>query len=465
MKSARLRTRLSAANVLTVFVTVALISIVANFFIERQFQQYIATQQTQKARDIVAGLTQQYDLTTKRWHGEMVHAIGMNALYEGYVISVYDEQERLLWDAETCDMDTCRRVMADITARMQSQYPRGEGQFAPKEFSLISAGSFVGKVRINLFGPYFLNENDLFFLRALNGVLLGVGAVSLCISVLIGFLLAVRLSRPIQKAVRAVGLMAGGQYQTRLEGRTGTRELDELTLSVNHLAQSIESQEALRKRLTADVAHELRTPLTTLQTHTEAMVLGLWQPTPERLKSNLEEILHVSKIVSDLESLTKAESGALELDLESVDLSQLLESAVQTFEAPIEQKRLTVSFEGRVAPVMADQDRMRQVALNLLSNAIKYTPEQGRIVIGQTESKDTITFFVENTGEGIPTEALPHIFERFYRADQSRNRKTGGTGIGLTIAQSIIQAHGGTIAAQNVPHQGSRFTVNIPKRR
>ncbi len=465
MKSMRLKTKLSAVNALIVFLTVALISLGANFFIEQQFKRYIANQQEQKTQDIVLRLAQQYDPQSQQWKPDMVHAIGMSALYEGYILKVYDESGGVLWAAESCDMNTCMQVMGDITARMKAQYPHEGGQFASKAFPLTSHGSEVGIADISFYGPYFLNENDIFFLNALNIVLLTVGVMSLALSILIGSLLAIKLSRPIQKTAQAVGLIAGGKYGTRMEGSTGTRELDELTLSVNHLAQSIEAQDLLRKQLTADVAHELRTPLTTLQTHTEAMLLGVWQPSPERLQSNVEEIVRIQKIVTDLENLASAENGALPLHLTPVALLDLVKSALRSFEAEIEQKNLHVEITGHCADVMLDWDRMSQVVINLLSNAMKYTPKNGNITIALAEEKDLVRIFVQDTGEGIPPQAIPYIFERFYRADASRNRLTGGSGIGLAIVKSIVEAHGGTVTVQSVAGQGSRFVVSLPKER
>lgn len=391
-----------------------------------------------------------------------MHGIGMFALSEGYIIKVYDDRRNVLWDAEACDMKSCMNVMGEITARMKQQYPQTTGEFTSQEIPLVRDGLEIGAVSVSYYGPYFLNEEDAYFLAMLNTILYSIGALALSLAAVAGILWARRISRPIHNAALAVDRIAGGQYEARMAGATGTRETDALARSVNQLATSIEQQQALRKQLTSDVAHELRTPLTTLQTHLEAMLLGMWQPTPERLQSNLDEVTRLSKIVADLESLSTVESGALKLQKEDVHLKRIAEAAVGGFEAETGRLRLHITVEGSDVVAYADPDRMTQVLVNLLSNAIKYTPEGGEIAIRLAEENSGVSISVQDTGSGIAQEDLPFVFERFYRADKSRNRATGGSGIGLAIVKSIVEAHGGVVEVQSKQGEGSSFRVWIP---
>ncbi|MPM86052.1 Sensor histidine kinase ResE [bioreactor metagenome] len=215
--------------------------------------------------------------------------------------------------------------------------------------------------------------------------------------------------------------------------------------------------------MTADVAHELRTPLTTLGSHLEAMIEKVWEPTTERLKSCHEEILRLGKIVMDLESLERVESNNLKLNKAPIDLMELTNSVCVTFEGELSNKNLELEINGTASIVSIDKDRFSGVISNLLSNAVKYTPDGGQIRVLIQDSPDESIFVIEDNGVGIPEEELPFIFERFYRADKSRNRKTGGAGIGLAIVKSVVTAHGGSITANNCTQGGCVIEIRLPK--
>lgn len=458
-----LKTKLSLTIALVAMLTIALISFLSNFFINQQFKSYVAKQQEQRTRDIVSSLEQQYKKDTDNWNVNFIHTIGMYALYDGYIVKVYDIQKDILWNAETCDMNMCRQVMSDISQRMKAKYPDTNGQFISRDFDLTQNGTVIGTANISYFGPYFFSEDDFHFLNALNKILIGIGLFSLAFSLAAGWLLARHLSRPILNAIHIAKQMADGDYHVKITQKANTRELNELLLSTKHLADSLEKQEGLRKQLTADVSHELRTPLTAVSTHIEAMIEGVWEPTAERLQSCHEEISRISTLVRDLERLAKVESENLKLEKTKVSLSEVVQKAINTFETDINQKNLNVTIKGRCADIPADRDRIDQVVINLLSNAVKYTSQNGNINITLSETADDAIFSIKDDGIGIPIDEQPFIFERFYRADKSRNRLTGGSGIGLAIVKSIAAAHGGTVAVQSELNHGSCFTMTLPK--
>jgi signal transduction histidine kinase len=223
-------------------------------------------------------------------------------------------------------------------------------------------------------------------------------------------------------------------------------------------------QENLRKRLTADMAHELRTPLAAVAAHLEAMADGIWEPSADRLNGCREEILRITALVRDLQELARIDGANLKLSRSETDLLELAATVAKNFEAETAKKKLTVSVGGDACQVSADKDRVSQVLTNLISNAVSYTPDAGHICI--TTKSDGAGGVIEvcDDGIGIEPEELPFIFERFYRADKSRNRRTGGAGIGLAIAKSIVDAHKGTIGVSSEPGKGTRFIVTLPKR-
>lgn len=458
-----LKTQLTTSILAVVLITIAIISVLANYFINQQFTGYIAKQQELKAQIITSSISQQYSSFTDQWDMDYIRAIGMNALYEGYVVKVYDKSDQIMWDAQSHDMNLCNQIMDDISTRMEIEYPQLEGEFTATDYPLVNDGAAIGHVSITYFGPFFLNENEFKFLHSMNTTLLTVAFVSLAVSLIVGQMLAKRISRPILKTVEVTKQIADGRYEVRLEEGSRTKELSLLEDSINHLAKSLETMEKLRKQLTEDVAHELRTPITILQSYIEAMTEGIWDATPERLNSCYEEVARIGKLVGDLENLAKLEGENLKLNKQKLDLYDLINKTIQSFEADVNNKKLEVTIQGSHTELLADYDRMKQVIVNLFTNAIKYSKEGCSITFELFEDKDTGGFSIRDTGFGIPKDELPFIFERFYRADKSRNRTTGGTGIGLTIVKSIVEAHGGRVSAESTINEGSRFTVVLPK--
>lgn len=458
-----LSTRLSIGFALIVLVTIALISLLANLLINRQFEQYVERQQMEFAEDLADSLGDQYDEETKQWNLDYVHGFGMYALNDGYIIKLYDRDGAVVWDAQNHDMTLCHQIMNNIYLRMQEQKPQSQGEFVTRRYELTQKEIAVGYADISYYSPYAFDENDFRFADSLNRILGAVAVFCLFAAVSAGMVLARHISRPIEKAIQITGLISEGNYKIRVESETTTSELKDLIRSVNSMAEALERQEKLRSRLTRDVAHELRTPLANVAAHLEAMLEGIWEPVPQRLQGCYDEIGRISGIVSDLEKLEEIEYEGTKLKRESVDLKMLSERVRTSFEAELDAKHLTCRLEGEAVVIMGDEKRLHQVIFNLMSNAVKYSADGGEIRIRVSDADTEAVLSVEDQGFGIAQEELPLIFERFYRTDRSRNRKTGGAGIGLAIAKSIVQAHGGTISAESKEGQGSRFVVRLPK--
>lgn len=458
-----LKTKLSFVICTIVLITVSLISFLTNVFIQKQFNNYILKQQELKKREIVNSLSQQYNKFTNTWDIDFIHTIGMSALYDGYIVKVYDIKNNSVWDAQKHDMTLCAQIMESISERMEEKYPNIHGQFTSKVYHLTTSDETIGSVSIGFFSPYFLSENDFEFLNALNIALISIGVFSLLLSVLIGVMFAGKLSKPILKTVVATKKIASGSYDIRIDEKATTKELDMLISSINHLASSLEHQNKIRKQLTEDVSHELRTPIAVLQSYIEAMIEGVWELTPERLESCNDEIKRLSSLISDLEKLHKVDSDNLRLSKSEINLTEIIYKAVKSFEVKIKENDLNISVSGSCNKLIADENRINQVVINLLSNAIKYTNSGGDIYIKIFETSNEAGFSVTDNGIGIPENELPFIFERFYRADKSRNRKTGGLGLGLAIVKSIVDAHGGKISVESKINKGTRIEVLLPK--
>lgn len=456
-----LKTQLSFTILTIVLATIVIVSILSNLFINNQFTKYLTRQQDLKKQIIISSISKQY--ISGKWNKEYIHAIGMNSLYEGYIIKVYDKENRILWDAQAHDMNLCNQIMDEISNRMKIQYPQLDGEFKAEASPMKIHNTKIGTVSISYFGPFFLNENEFRFLHSLNQILLFVGLISLVLSALVGQLLARKISQPILKTVEATKKISDGNYDVRLVEESNTSEIMLLMESINHLAHSLQTLEKLRKQLTEDVAHELRTPITILQSHLEALSEGIWEVTPQRLDSCYDEAVRIGKLVGDLENLARIEGEVIKLNKQEIDLKDTIDKIVANFSQEAEQKNIKIEVSGEAVRMKGDALRISQVIINLISNALKYSGQGCHILVHCFSDKEEVGFFVQDNGMGIAQEEIPFIFERFYRADKSRNRMTGGAGIGLTIVKSIVKAHDGRVEVSSELNQGSCFRVYFPK--
>ena len=304
------------------------------------------------------------------------------------------------------------------------------------------------------------------FLNSVNRALWLAAAVALGVAALLSWLLTRQITGPLRRLTAAAKLVAGGQLNHQVEIRSRD-EIGELAAAFNTMASSLAKDTELRRQLLADVAHELRTPLTVLQGNLEAMRDGILPPTPEHLAILQEETELLSRLITDLRDLSLAEAGQLRLERVPVGVAELASNSLARVAAQGATKNIALVDEvpAGVPLVMADPHRVEQVLLNLLGNALRYTPEHGRITLGarwEPASVPMVTVFVSDTGPGIAPEDLPRVFDRFYRADKSRSRATGGSGIGLAIVRQLVHAHGGRVWAESQPGNGATFYFSLP---
>ncbi|RKN81960.1 sensor histidine kinase [Paenibacillus ginsengarvi] len=304
-------------------------------------------------------------------------------------------------------------------------------------------------------------ELDYHLEQALMQTIVWTCLISIALAIFLGFYVARRISAPLVHMTRVAERMTGGEWSTRVVIR-GKDELADLGVSLNTLSGQLQQHEQLRITMTEDIAHELRTPLATLKSHMRALEDGIWEPTPERIHSCYEEIERLTQLVAELEDLTHVESPGFQLAKKEESLSVIIERGVELVAAAYREKN--VILRGAVSPnirAYVDFDRIIQILVNLLSNALKFTPERGEVRVEGSEDGSHVRIQVQDTGTGIPQEDLPYVFERFYRADKSRNRRTGGSGLGLTIVKELVAAHGGDISVES--GQGTTFTIRLPK--
>lgn len=461
MKPVSLRIKLTVSFLMIALFSLAIVGLFANLIFGNQFEGYATNRLNTQISETVNEVTALYSRSNS-WDTLSLDEAGMNLLTEGLILRVADAQGDIVWDAQKHNNGMCMQILSNMAQNMETYNANFKGGYEEQSFPAVVNSQTVGTITVGYYGPFYFDDADLQFLTGLNNLLLAAGVVSLVACVFLGAWLARRLSKPISNVISAAEKIAGGEYTERLTPEADTKELTALSHSLNSLADSLQQQETLRKRLTADVAHELRTPLTTLQSTVEAMLDGVWSPDEAHLSSCREEILRLNKLVDELGKLSRYEGDALTLSCEALDLHQLAKRVARTFEQPALQKGVALTVSGGEAVVQADRDKIEQVLVNLLHNALKFTPSGGSIIIKTAVDADSAILSVTDTGSGITAEHLPFVFERFYRADPSRNRETGGSGIGLAIAQAVAKAHGGEIHVSSTPGAGSTFVLNLP---
>jgi histidine kinase len=315
-------------------------------------------------------------------------------------------------------------------------------------------------------------ETDLFtnFRRAVNEALTLSTLAAFLVAVAVSVFVSRRIVTPIREMMTVSRRIAEGHYKERVSvsGGPAWNELDELgrlAVSFNQMAAQLEQIEATRRELIGNVAHELRTPLATIKGSMEGLIDGVLPAEATTFQQIYREADRLQRLVTDLQELSRVEAGAFELNVQSVPVHDIVQSAVARLSRQFEEKsvNLETDIPADLPPVQADEGRIDQVLLNLVGNALQYTPSSGQVRITAHRQQDEVHIAVSDTGAGIAAEYLPLIFTRFYRVDKSRARVGGGSGIGLTIAKHLVEAHGGRIWAESGgPDGGSVFTFTLP---
>jgi signal transduction histidine kinase len=302
----------------------------------------------------------------------------------------------------------------------------------------------------------------------LNNAALVAALIAGVLSLIIAWFLTYRLMKPVNELTQAAEQLGGGDLSGRVQVR-GNDELAVLGGSFNQMADSLQQAEASRRAMTADIAHELRNPLAVQRANLEALQDGIYPLTVENLEPIIKQNDLLTRLVDDLRTLALADSGRLELDLVPTNVTVLVNRVVELYQPRAGERSVALGIKGNVMDgsddfeVVADPMRLEQIISNLVDNALRYTPNDGVIDLQFQTSALGVKIIVHDGGPGIAEDALPYIFDRFYRADPSRSREDGGTGLGLAISRQLAQAHGGTLSAHNAPDGGAVFELFLPR--
>lgn len=451
-----LTVRLLGAFILVILITLAVVSWASNQATTNAYRQFrgrdVAVQQ-----ELVVSLADLY-VRTGSWEGAasvMEEAAEAGRGRGRGAGAARDPVPMRLVDART------RTVVVDITGQTQGTTVASEALTTAQPITV--DGETVGYLVLDS-GELPLTAGEQSFLDQVRSGIWLSGLVAAAAALLLVTLLTISILRPIRRLQAAAQSVARGDLQARVSV-PAVDELAALATSFNQMATSLQQLEQARQNLTADVTHELRTPLTVLQGNLQAMLDGVYPLDRDEIRTLYDETLLMSHVVEDLQELSRSEAGQLEIACEPVAVEAALRRAAAVYEKVVTEHRIELRVVVPVEelpPVLADPMRLEQILHNLLSNAVRYTPRGGCIDLAAALEGQRVRISVHDTGQGIAAEDLPHVFDRFWRADRSRTRSSGGSGLGLAIVRSLVHAQGGEVGVTSQTGQGTTFWFRLP---
>jgi len=455
-----LKTRLSLTYGAISLLFIGLLLVVTHSLMVNHFQTYVVAQREQTAYNVVKTVVEQ--LKKSDLHTIHFTELGYAMLNQGLVLSVWDGQGKQIYCIHCDDTNACETMLYDVqclTAMRDSSYI---GAYTEMEYPLQVDGKSIGALRFGYSGPYYYTKADVDFIGRVDTVFLIAGILCTLLAAGFGYLMASSIVRPIREISQQTRHIGQGDYSPRSPKRPYARELNELAQNVGHLSQTLSDQQKARERMIRDYAHELRTPLSVLQANLEAFEDGVWEPTPQRLGSCYEEIQRLNRMLIKLEELAKLYEPGQKPVLSQVEMEEVVKDCLEHFSPVCADKKIKLVSKLTPVVLQGNEDQLRQVLVNLLANAVQYTLEGGTIEVSLKPEDDMAVIRVKDTGIGIDAKDLPYVFDYLYRADSSRNRHTGGSGIGLSIVQKIVREHDGEALVDSKPGEGSVFTVMLP---
>lgn len=435
-----------AVSLITIISSVVVLSAVWN----QHFQSYTRENVQRVADGTAAAIADGYEQSNGDWYGGALSAAtSASSLYDSVYLQVRTIDGTIVYD------DRANDVLGSVDVKEDGSNVAS----AP----IMVDGEKVGTVLVRVPGSEtLLTKFDEDFRDKSYNAMIFAALIALIIAMVMGAIFARTIAAPVKKITNAAKALKEGDYSART-GMTGSDEIARLGNMFDLMADSVESNRKLERRLVTDVAHELRTPLMAIQSTVEAMIDGVFKPDAERLETLNSEVQRLSRLVDALLKLSRLESRTKPIEQKKVDLTEMLSSVVQTHQAYIHDAGLNLEFEyDPHVYVFGDADLLRQATANLISNAVRYTPEGGTITIMARKGDLMGQIVVKDTGIGLTPEEAKLVFQRFWRADSGRARATGGLGIGLSVVKEIVEQHNGWVRVEGRPNEGACFTIYIP---
>lgn len=450
--------KLALSFLIAILSTLLIVMLLSNIMIQDRFNTYVHDMHNEGIDKIVNFLKIEYDKNHSLLKINKNELAGY-AKFQNLYIKITDANGKTLFDTGKSFLHDKSLLGPAPKVNIKGVAPQGQDKYIEESKKLNFNGNFQGTLIMGYYRMDVPSRQAFTFKNKIINILPVSGIIAISIGILISLILSKQLAVPIHEVTKTAHKIRKGNYKERSEIKTNTEEFQDLSNSINCLAETLDTQETLRKRLVTDISHEIRTPLTTLQNYLEAFFDGYWEPTNERLKSCYEEILRLKTLVENLKFINNIEQSNIDIEKSKFNLTEEIIKIAELFKPQCSKKN--ISFELNLEPdinVEMDKNKIGQILNNLLSNAYRYTNDNGSIKISLKKSENII-ITIEDNGIGISKDDLPYIFERLYRADISRSRETGGYGIGLSIVKALVEAQGGRIEVESELNKGTKFKL------
>lgn len=458
-----INSKLIISFTLIMIVTILSIKLFVNTIFKDSFEKYVDDSNKVEVNHLI-----EFDLKNlyinESWNTEFIENLGIEAIRKGIAIEIYDKNNNKVWSVFEDEKVLSDKTLSDISKNMKSIEKQWDNYFEELKVDINDdeGNILVGYAYIGHYASTYYMENDVEFFNAINRIIIIIGVISISSIIIISIIISRSIAKPISKVSKMTKYIGEGNYKNKLNYKSNIMEIDDLINSINKLSNELNDQENLRKQLTGDIAHELRTPLTSIKGHLDAIIVGIWEPTNERLNSINEEVKRITNLVDELRKLAKFDSGKDNLNKEIVNLKNYIKSIAYNYEGKALEKNIVIKYQLENIEALIDKEKFAQVIINILSNAIKYNNGNNAIYIKVFKKNNSINISIKDSGIGIPKSEYKNIFERFYRLDKSRGANEKGVGVGLTIAKSIVNAHGGEIEVYSEINKGSEFIISLP---
>lgn len=458
------RTRMTLMFALVAAMTVVVLVIVLAINWEEQFTTYTRANMERYASVMSESLAEAYESADSWDYSQVVRSVQASSVSSEVGVQVMDASGNIIYD------DTWGEIRSSSVSVSEpdntSLAPTSADGLVTKKIKL-SDGREVGEVRLWAFGSdALLTKSDAAFRRNSYSAVVYAGLIAVLIACFIGIAVSRKLAKPVKKITNTAAQIRSGDLTART-GIVGDDEIGQLGETFDDMATSLERDLKLEHRLTGDVAHELRTPLMAMLATVEAMQDGVLPADEEHLETVAGEVRRLSRLVAAMLQLSRIENGTTKFQPEKTDMVGLVRSVVDGQEQLFDDRglrlRMDVKSNRREIFCDCDRDMIRQAIINLMSNALRYTQEGGWVVVAVSQEGRDVLVSVEDTGMGIAKEDLARVFSRFWRSDASRERESGGLGVGLAVTKEIIDRHHGFIDVESELGKGTKFTLHIPR--
>lgn len=451
-----LRSKILFYLVLISMIGIVIVSFFIQYGFEESFNSYLDRNREKKIDRIITEIEKDYRKNGHFTSDPVYGLLHEHAMTDQLYFQLYDRFGQLQMDSSNI------RSMLNSFG-LTEPAPDGE-EWHSKSYILKVDNTLIGKL-VAIY-PKGLIDDEYTFIQTIQLYIYAAVCLTIVLAIVFSMLFSKKLTAGLKKLSFAANELQQHNLDIRIPLSGLPTEVKQIAISFNNLAESLAREEMLRKQFTGDLAHELRTPLATLRSQIEAFQDGIWEPTPQRLQVSHEELMRLVRLVNELEKLLAAENPQIKLEKIELEAGSVLEALYEMFMPIFKEKGVNLYIEEPKQEELfeADKDKLMQILSNILNNALKYTPEGKNVTLSvETEKAGYVGFKIQDEGSGMAEDDIPHIFERFYRGDKSRDRKTGGVGIGLSIVKALMDAHKGLIKVKSKLNKGTSITLWFPQ--